>query len=109
MTMRTKTNISTKAAVLWASAFVVAAMVITQAGHLPVNPAYADMSQSGGSYTLVTDNSGRGPDADPYELLYVIDSRDQVLLVYEIEDVQQKQITFRGGASLETWFTNARR
>lgn len=102
-------RINTASAVLWASAFVLAAMVITQAGRLPVNPAYAEMGVESGGFTLVTSNSGRGEDAAPYELLYVLDSRDEVLLVYEIEDARQRQIVLRGGADLPEWFRNARR
>ncbi|MHC4992043.1 MAG: hypothetical protein ACYTGC_13805, partial [Planctomycetota bacterium] len=59
-------------AALWASAFVLAAFVIVQAGRLPENAAHAEMANSLGSYTLLTTNSGRGGDADPDELLYVI-------------------------------------
>ncbi len=102
-------SINTAAAVLWASAFVLAAMVITQAGRLPVNPAYADMGVENGGFAMVTASSGRGEDAAPYELLYVLDSRDEVLLVYEIEDLRQRQIVMRGGADLPVWFRNARR
>jgi len=102
-------RINTAAAVLWASAFVLAALVITQAGRLPINPAYAEMGVENGDFTLVTSNSGRGENAAPYELLYVLDSRDEVLLVYEIEDAHQRQIVLRGGADLPVWFRNARR
>ena len=102
-------RINAAAAVLWASAFVLAAMVITQAGRLPVNPAYAEMGVESGGFTLVTGSSGRGKDAAPNELLYVLDNRDEVLLVYEIEDPGQRQIVLRGGADLPVWFRNARR
>lgn len=102
-------RINTAAAVLWASAFVLGAMIIVQAGRLPINPAYGAMSSEKDGFTMVTASSGRGQDAAPYELLYVVDSRGEMLLVYEIEDVQQKTIHFRGGADLPTWFRNARR
>lgn len=106
--MRTHRNVNGGAAVLWASAFVIAALVVVQAGRLPGHPAYAEMAMHEGEYSLVTANSGRGSEADPYELLYVIDNRDQVLLWYEIEDAQQRQVQMRGGASLPVWFANAR-
>jgi len=107
--MRAKTNMRTSAAVLWSSAFVLAALVIVQAGRLPGNPAYAEMGVESGGYTLVTIDAGRGEDCDPEELLFVIDSRDEMLLVYEIEDARQRQVILRGGGSLRNLFQNARR
>ncbi len=106
--MRIRNNVNSAAAVLWASAFILTALVITQAGSLPGNPAYADMAVESGGFTLLTVDAGRGNDCDPEELLYVIDSRDEVLLVYEIEDTRQKQIVLRGGGSLSNLFINAR-
>jgi hypothetical protein len=103
------TRIDPGRAVLWASAFVLAALVIIQAGKLPGNPAYAEMGLESGGFSLLTTNSGRGGTADPDELLYVIDSRDEVLLVYGIPDARQKQVVLRGGAYLPFWFQNARR
>jgi hypothetical protein len=104
-----RARVDSAAAVLWASAFVVAALVIVQAGRLPGNPAYADQSVELGGYTLLTTGSGTGRGEDPNELLYVLDSRDDTLLVYEVPDARQKQINLLGGASLPAWFQNARR
>ena len=89
--------------------FLLAALVVMQAGRLEVNPAYADQATSGHGFTLVTADSGRGGDEQPDELLYVLDSRDQVLLVYSVPDARQKQINLLGGAVLPVWFNNARR
>lgn len=102
-------RINTSSAALWASAFVIMALIIMQAGKLPGNAAYAEMATGSGSYTLITTNSGRGGDADPDELLYVLDSRDQVLLVYEVEDARNNQIFLRDGGSLINLFNSARR
>jgi hypothetical protein len=95
-------------AVLWSSAFIIAAMIIVQAGRLPGNAAYAEMTASHGDYTLLTATSGLGKETDPNDLLYVIDGRDQVLFVYEIENVQRRQIVLRDGRSLEYLFRTAR-
>jgi hypothetical protein len=95
-------------AALWASAFVILALIIVQAGRLPGNPANANMVTDRGSYTVMSSSSGRGPDANPYELVYVIDSREQMLLVYEIEDARKKQIVLRDGYNLDTQFQRAR-
>lgn len=104
-----RTSINTAAAVLWACAFLLAALVIVQAGKLPGNPAYAEMGIVRGDYTLVTTRSGSGTDLAPAEVLYVIDSRGETMLAYEIPDFSQRQIVLRGGAYLPVWFRNARR
>ena len=104
----TNVNINAGAAVLWASAFVIIALIIVQAGRLPGNAAYAEMVADRGSYTLMTADSGRGGDEDPNEILYVIDSREQTLLVYEVEDARKRQVTFREGQPLDQLFQRAR-
>jgi hypothetical protein len=96
------------AAVLWASAFVIAALAIVQAGRLPGNAANAEMAVDRGSYTLMTCDSGHGGDNQPDELLYVIDSREQILMVYEIEDARKRQVFLRDGGSLDNLFLKAR-
>jgi hypothetical protein len=106
--MTRRTTIHPASAVLWASAFIIAALVIMQAGRLPSNAAYAEMAASRGDFTLITSDSGRGRDTKPNELLYVIDSRDQVLYVYEIENVRRNQILLRDGGSLNALFRKAR-
>ena len=107
--MRREEKINMSAAVLWASAFVIIAMIIVQAGKLPGNKAYAGMATSSGSYSVLTTNSGKGGDSDPDELLYVIDNTAQVLLVYEIEDSRSGNIFLRDGGSLVNLFNSARR
>ena len=92
-------------AVLWAAAFVIAGMIIVQAGKLPQNAAHADTTAVRGDYTLLTTGSGRGEN----QMLYVIDGRDQILLVYEVEDGQRGQIFLRDGGSLANLMLNARR
>lgn len=107
--MTTHQRINASAAALWASAFVILALVIVQAGKLPANTAHAGMATTGDAYTLVTASSGLGEDAAPYELLYVLDSRDQIMLVYEIEDARSGQVFLRDGGSLVNLFSSARR
>ncbi len=93
---------------LWASAFVIGALAIVQAGRLPGPAAHAEMATGSGDYTLLTTDSGLGPDEDPYELLYLIDNRAEVLMVYEIENAQRKQVFLRDGGSLDNLFRRAR-
>lgn len=93
---------------LWASAFVILALVIVQAGRLPGQAAYAEVAAAEGDYTLLTARTGKGPETRPQEVLYVIDNRDQVLIVYDLEDAQRGTMVVRGGGPLESLFHNAR-
>jgi hypothetical protein len=93
---------------LWASAFVIAALAIVQAGRLPGSSAYAETTAESGDYTLLTARSGKGPEDRPNETLWVIDNREQVLMVYELEDAIRGTLTVRGGGSLHNLFLQAR-
>lgn len=107
--MRASGQISPSAAVLWASAFVIAALTIVQAGRLPGPSARAEVASSRGDYSLLTGRSGRGRDERPNELLYVIDNRDQVLLVYDVEEAQRGVVNAVDGGPLGNLFRGARR
>ncbi len=100
---------STAHAVLWASAFVIGAMIITQAGRLPGSAAYGETVNAQADYTILTANTGRGPDVRPWSALFVIDNREQVLLVYEVEDAQRQTMFLRARESLPALFATARR
>lgn len=102
-------SIDTPAAILWASAFLLAALVIVQAGRLPGNEAHAEMGVQFDGFTLLTTDSGRGEDAAPDELLYVLDSRAEMLYVYEVDDARNGTILLRDGGSLRNLFSNAAR
>lgn len=102
-------SLGTAEAILLATAFLLVAIVLVQAGRLPGNAAYAEMGVAGDDFTLVTASSGRGDDADPYEILWIVDSRGEVLHVYEIEDVRQGGIQQRATLDLRNVFANARR
>ncbi len=104
------TQISPAAATLWASAFIIAALVILQLGKLPVNPAHAsNVLAERGNYTLLTTDGGDGDGQRRYEMLYILDSREQVLLVYEIEDAQRGIMRLRDGGNVNNLFRAARR
>jgi hypothetical protein len=110
MTSTTRENsISIPAAILWVSAFLLAALIIVQAGKLPQHSAYAAQSASAGSYTILAADRGTGGDVEPDEVIYVIDNRDQVLLVYDIENIADRRVILRDGGPLDTLFRNARR
>ena len=103
-----RTQETRTAAVLWASAFVIAALVILQAGRLPGPSAYAETASARGNYSLLTARSGTGNDLKPNEVLYVLDNRESVLMVYDIEGVQ-RGIFSRDGGPVENLFRAARR
>ena len=103
-----RTNINASGAALWASAIVVAALVIIQAGKLPGNEAHARMTSDKDDFVLLTSPTGRRGGDEDFELLYIIDNRNGMLLVYEIEDTRQGQITPRQGMDLNTLFRTAR-
>ena len=105
--MKTRTTFNHSAAVLWASAFVIIAMIILQAGRMSGNAAYAEMSSTTDVYSLLTTNSGRGGETEPDELLYVINNREGIMMVYEIEDARKRQVLLRDGGRLEALFQAA--
>ncbi len=105
--MTKRTTINHSAAVLWASAFVIIAMIILQAGRMTGNTAYAEMATSSDVYSLLTTNSGTGGETDPNELLYVINKREGIMMVYEIEDARKRQVLLRDGGSLDALFKAA--
>jgi hypothetical protein len=107
--MPRQTSIRTSAAALWASAFVIAGLILTQASKLGGNAAIAGTAAAGSSFSVVTANTGAGGDgAGASDVVYVIDSRDETLLVYEIEDIRRKEVILRDGGALNALFRNAR-
>src|SRR5262245_60979323 len=103
-------SINSGAAALWASALVIAALIIVQAGRLSGahNAAHAGMQGDRGDYTLLTASAGTGPETDPNDIFCVLDSREQILLVYEVEDAQKKQVVLRDVYQLDNLFLRAR-
>jgi hypothetical protein len=101
-------------AMLWASAAVIAGLLILQAGRPPVPPGPGpdpamSSAMGGDGFAVVAGRSGRGDDADPTEIVWVLDSRAEALMVYEIEDARRGDIIFRQGADLRVLFQSARR
>lgn len=95
-------------AILATSAFAITAFAIVEAGRLQT-PAYAGTAATGlGGYSAVTASVGAGPDEAPFETLYVLDSRGEMLFVYGIDNVADRRIVLRGGASLPALFRAAR-
>ena len=98
--------------VLWASAFIIAALAVMQAGRLAPNPAYANMAVSTDEgFSMVTSSSGQGPADRPYDLLYVVDSNEETLFIYWIENANTPataRLQLKGGSFLPNLFQAAR-
>ena len=106
---RRASRIATPAALLWASAFLLAALTIVQAGRLPINAAYASAANQGNQgMSVITQNTGLGPDTKPYEALWVLDSRGEMLFIYYVENVTDKRLQLRWSESLPKLFRQAR-
>ena len=67
------------AAALWASAVVVAALILTQAGRLTGNQASADVATSG-ALTVLTAAAG-----DSEDVVAIIDGQGETVYVYGVE------------------------
>lgn len=92
--------------VLGASAFVLAALTIIQAGRPAAFAESANAGQFG--YSVATVRSGLGPDVRPYELVYVADSRGEMLFIYYIENATGQRMQLRQALSLPALFRQAR-
>lgn len=98
------------AAALWASAFILGALTIVQAGRLPGSTAYAAANSGPDGSSVVTMDTGLGPDAKPYQALWVLDGRSEVLSIYYIENANagEKSLLLRNMVSLPDLFAQAR-
>lgn len=83
-------RVSLGAAGLWASAFVLAAMVLVQAGRLAqvwgAAPAHADVVSRVGDFTTLTFTSGSD------DVLAVLDGRGEQLLAYRIQNQNKLEL-----------------
>ena len=89
MTSTANTSNRDRAGWLWVSAGVLAALIVVQGAGMLDTPAQAEMSSSSGSYTLMTTDGGND------ELLFVVDSGQESLLVYKTDRGQGTQLLER--------------
>ena len=85
---------------LWVSAGVLAAMIVVQVSGVFESPAYAEMATSNGSYSMMTSDGGND------EILVVVDSRQESLMVYRAQNNMSLQMVDR--EELSSLFSNAR-
>lgn len=90
--------------VLWATAVLLAALVTVQLGRGGSRPfeqeALAEMVASVGDYSIMTTDGGNE------ELLFVLDNRNEQLLVYKVD--QQRTMVLLAREELDAVFTSAR-
>ena len=91
--MSNTTNMQTtnrdRAGWLWVSAGVLAALIVVQGAGMLDTPAQAEMTSASGSYTMMTTDGGTD------ELLVVVDSGHESLLVYRTDRSQGMQLLER--------------
>lgn len=88
------------AAVLWASAFVILAMILAQASRLGA-PAYAGDVSTVGDFTVLTVAAGNNED-----ILLALDPRSDRVLAYSV--VRGQNLDFRGSYTLTELFQAGR-
>jgi hypothetical protein len=89
-------------AALWASAALILALIIIQAGRLPaLDPAAnAAMVSQSGQYTVLTFNGGNE------DIVAVLDGRGEELFLYQVRT--RSKLEFVGREDLRTLFSTAR-
>jgi len=108
-TRRERRSSTLASALLAASAFVLAGLTILQAGRATSTAFAAESANSGQlGYSIATIRSGMGPDGRPHDMLYIIDSRGELLYIYFIENVAQQRVWLREVVSLPQLFRVAR-
>lgn len=85
---------------LWASAFVLAGLVILAAGRPLVEPATADMVVSQGAHTMMTADAGND------EILLILNNRNETLTIYRV--VNQNSVELFRRYDLPQMFSDAR-
>jgi hypothetical protein len=95
-------------AILSISAFAITALAIVEAGRLHPAAFAGTGSMGVGGFTMITSSTGKGPDEAPYETLYILDNRGEMLYVYGIESATDRRLALRAGASLPNLFRAAR-
>ncbi|MBL4590590.1 MAG: hypothetical protein JKY96_01385 [Phycisphaerales bacterium] len=85
---------------LWVSAGALAAMIVVQGSGLLDSMAYAEMSTTYQSYSMMTTDGGTD------EILVILDSRQEAMLIYEVDSTNTLKLLKR--EQLDTMFASAR-
>jgi hypothetical protein len=95
-------------AILATSAIAILALAVVEAGRLHPAAQAGTASMGAAGVTAITASSGQGPDNMPFEVLYVIDNRSEMILVYGVETQLDRRMTLLGGGSLPALFRASR-
>jgi len=95
-------------AILTLSAFAITALAIVEAGRLQPAAFASPIATGDNGVTVLTASTGQGPDEAPYEALFVLDNRTEMILVYGIESPTDRRLVLRSAASLPSLFRAAR-
>jgi hypothetical protein len=95
-------------AILATSAIGITGLAIVEAGRLHPSAQAGTASMGAAGVTAITASSGQGPDNQPYEVLYVIDNRSEMILVYGVETQLERRMVLLGGGSLPALFRASR-
>lgn len=87
--MNTQTQQRERSGWLWVSAGVLAALIVVQGAGMLDTPAHAEMTSTSGAYTLMTTDGGND------EILVVVDSSQESLMVYKSDRNQGLQLLER--------------
>lgn len=95
---------------LWASAFVLAGLLIASAGRITPSADAGDAaSVAAGGMQVLTLTNGDGSSTQFNESVYVLDNHSETLFVYTIENATDKRgLILRTAEPLQQVFRNAR-
>jgi hypothetical protein len=90
---------------LWASAFVLGGLILTQAGRIQSAQADSVVANNGFCMSTITCGNQSGPET--YDLLWLIDDRSETLMIF-YGDVYNKVLDVRTIKNLSDIFKQAR-
>lgn len=95
---------------LWASAFVLAGLLVMSAGRItPPAGAGNPAAVAAGGMQVLTLNNGDGSSTQYNESVYVLDNHSETLFVYTVENATDKRgLILRTAEPLQQIFRNAR-
>ena len=98
--MKTSSRSTSQPGWLWVSAGVLIALILLQGGSFFDSKAYGEMATTSGSYSILTTDGGND------EILVVVDSRHESLMVYRTVSGNQLKMVER--EELSSLFLRAR-
>jgi len=107
---RARTLVHGSATPLWASAFVLAGLLVVSAGRItPQADAGNPAAVAAGGMQVLTLTNGDGSSTQFNESVYVLDNHSETLFVYTIENATDKRgLVLRTAEPLPMVFRNAR-